>query len=373
MAESLESLSQYELFFARTFAIRLPKVILSEVFKHQCRKSLNLLLKRCIKMVMKIPFVPFLGTVGACAFFTARLIAAPVSTALICSVPGALFIWLLYQCYIYPYYLSPLRHVPTVPGGVPLFGQFFTIITEEVGVPLRRWHQQHGPMVRYFFPFGAERLSVADDDAIKHMTVRNPYNYPKPERARLWMMPILGEGILLAEGQTHVKQRKALAPAFSISSIRSLLPVFWAKSLHLADLLDSELETTNKTSKCFEFLEWLNRTTLDIIGRAGLGTDIDSLDHPDTALRGAYQRCFDFDLQARILNGLAAFTPLVRLLPSRVNREWEKSRSVILGHASEIIDQKQSETRAKKEQKTKDIIGLIIKDNEHANESGRCA
>lgn len=325
--------------------------------------------KARFKMTLQIPFMPFMGGVTITALGFAKYTARPTGTCILWSLGPAVLLYLFYYCYIYPFYVSPLRKIPTVPG-FPLWGQFFTIITQEVGVPARQWHQQHGPVIRYFFPMGAERLSIADDDAIKHMTVRNPYNYPKPQRARQWMMPILGEGVLLAEGQTHVKQRKALTPAFSITSIRSLLPVFWAKSLHLSHLLEAEAKETTTGSKCFEVLEWLNRTTLDIIGRAGLGTDIDSLDNPDTPLREAYKRCFDFDLEARIINGLAAFTPLIRLLPARANRNMANSRRVILSRASDIINEKQEDARAKREQKSRDIIGLIIKDNASASEAG---
>lgn len=116
-------------------------------------------------------------------------------------------------------------------------------------------------------------------------------------------------------------------------------------------------------TKCFEVLEWLNRTTLDIIGRAGLGTDINSLSNPEAPLRDAYRRCFDFDIQARIINGLAAFTPLIRLLPARANRDMAKARSIILDHASRIIEEKGSVNEEKPASRHKDIIGLIVKNN----------
>lgn len=218
-------------------------------------------------------------------------------------------------------------------------------------------------MVRYFFPFGAERLSIADDEAIKQMTVRNPYNYPKPDRARAWMRPVLGDGVLLAEGHVHVQQRKALTPAFCISSIRSLMPIFWEKAIHMAELWEQELQHESGQTKSFEVLEWLNRATLDIIGKAGLGTEIDSLDNPETVLRQAYRVCFDFGIQARIVNGLAAFTQLVRLLPIKTNSDIAFARNTILTRATTIINQKQVEATEKKDAKTKDIIGIIVKDN----------
>ncbi|KAJ9612544.1 hypothetical protein H2200_004141 [Cladophialophora chaetospira] len=315
-------------------------------------------------MAFQVAFLPFMSVVAlGAAVFGRQSGLVGIQTALQTFLPLATIFYVLYYSWIYPYYISPLRHIPTVPG-FPLWGQFFSIITSECGVPARDWHQKYGPIVRYFFPFGSERLSVAEDDAIKQMTIRNPYNFPKPERARLWMAPVLGEGVLLAEGQAHVVQRKALNPAFSISSIRSLMPIFWAKSLRMAELWEDEMATDRVKSKSFEVLEWLNRTTLDIIGRAGLGTDIDSLDNPETLLRKAYRNCFEFDLQARVINGIAAFTALVRLLPVKANRDIEDARNIILSRASRIIQEKQATANtAKEDVRQKDIIGLIVKDN----------
>lgn len=274
---------------------------------------------------------------------------------------------ILYLSYIYPFFISELRHVPTVPS-FPLWGNFFEIITSEVGVSQRQWHTEHGPIIRYFFPFGAERLSIADDKAIHHMTVKNPYNFPKPVRAKLWMQRILGEGVLLAEGEEHVHQRKALAPGFSIGSIRALAPVFWRKSLLLSSLWKEEMAEERVTTKCFEALEWLNRTTLDIIGQAGFGTDINSLEHPETPIREAYRLVFGFDLGSRILHGLQAFIPSTKYLPAKMNRDMEEARGIILNKATEIITEKESQ--ADLNTKHKDIIALIARDNKKSKDAG---
>lgn len=266
----------------------------------------------------------------------------------------------VYVSYIYPFYISELRHVPTVPG-YPLWGQFFTIITEECGVPQRRWFQEHGPIIRYFFPFAAERIAIADDKAIHQMTVRNPYNYPKPVRAKLWMVRILGEGVLLAEGAEHVHQRKALAPGFSIGSIRALAPVFWKKALLISKLWRDEMVESQVTTKSIEVLEWLNRTTLDIIGEAGFGTDINSLENPETPIREAYRLVFAFDIGSRILHGMQAFMPSTKYIPAKMNRDMEAARNIILDKATDIIKEKEGQAEA--DTKHNDIIALISKDN----------
>jgi len=145
-------------------------------------------------MQFKLPLVPLMAGITAASMAAGKYSDdISTATALSYALPPAVLGWIFFYSWLYPYYLSPLRHIPTVPG-FPLWGQFYTIITTECGVAQREWHTQYGGIVRYFFPFGAERLSVADDDAIRHMTVRNPYNFPKPVRAKMWMMPILGEG-----------------------------------------------------------------------------------------------------------------------------------------------------------------------------------
>ncbi|KAK0656613.1 cytochrome P450 [Cercophora newfieldiana] len=287
-----------------------------------------------------------------------------VTSAIATVLPLYVFVWL---SWLYPIYLSELRHVPTVPG-FPLWGQFFTIIMEECGVPQRRWHKEHGSMIRYFFPFGAERLSVADDEALKHMTVKNPYNYPKPVRAKLWMVRILGEGVLLAEGQEHIHQRKALTAGFSIQAIRYLTPIFWEKSLLMAKLWRDEMRESNVTTKSFEVLEWLNRCTLDIIGKAGFGYDINSLEDPDVPIREAYRMVFAFDIFSRMLHGLQAFIPASKHIPAKMNRDMETARGIILDKATEIISDKLDE--AENNVGTKDILALIAKENKKLKEQG---
>ncbi|KAK4459603.1 putative cytochrome P450 E-class, group I [Cladorrhinum samala] len=319
-------------------------------------------------MASKITFAPALAATTAASIGVARKFDLPlgqtVATALAVFVPLYFVVWL---SWLYPLHFSELRHVPTVPGN-PLWGQFFSIISEECGVPQRRWHKEHGPIIRYFFPFGAERLSIADDEALKHMTVKNPYNYPKPVRAKLWMVRILGEGVLLAEGQEHVVQRKALTAGFSIQSIRALTPVFWEKSLLMAKLWRSEMTQANVTTKSFEVLEWLNRCTLDIIGKAGFGYDTHSLEDPEVPIREAYRLVFAFDLFSRLLHGMQAFIPASKHIPAKMNRDMDTARGIILEKATEIITEKLDE--AENNVGSKDILALIAKENKKLKEAG---
>ncbi len=52
-------------------------------------------------------------------------------------------------------------------------------------------------------------------DAIRHILVDNYENYTRTPAGFRVLRPILGEGLLLAEGRTWKTQRRTLAPAFS--------------------------------------------------------------------------------------------------------------------------------------------------------------
>lgn len=265
--------------------------------------------------------------------------------------------YVLYESWFYPFYVSPLRGIPTPPC-FPLWGHTPAIFTNETGVPLRKWHQEHGDVIRYFYPLGTERLSIVDQESIKQVTIRNPYNYPKPLPVKNWMARILGrDGLLLAERDVHIQQRKALAPGFSTQSIKALYPIFWRKALLLSDIWRLQIVKDNSNRQSIEVLEGLNRTTLDIIGQAGFGTEIDSLRRPDAPLRVAYQAMFAFDLSARLYHALHTWTTMAKYLPFKMNYDIVASRKVICNAATEIINRKLFEV----DPKDKDIIALTIR------------
>lgn len=108
--------------------------------------------------------------------------------------------------------------------------------------------------------------------ATSSLTVQHILNnmniYIKPEQARRAIERVLGKGLLTAEGEIHKKQRKVLNPAFATSYIRDILPIFTAKAEELVDTLLEEVKS--QSAEGINVLPFLNRSTLDIMGSAGL-------------------------------------------------------------------------------------------------------
>lgn len=112
--------------------------------------------------------------------------SVPLTTSFSRVLPGALAFYLFYWSYVYPFYISPLRHLPTVPGW-PLFGHIWTAITRETDAPRRAWHKRHGPVVRFFQPFGTECVSITDDGALHHVTLSKSSDYEKADELAHWL------------------------------------------------------------------------------------------------------------------------------------------------------------------------------------------
>jgi hypothetical protein len=128
------------------------------------------------------------------------------------------------------------------------------------------------------------------------------------------------------------------------------------------------MNAANVTTKSFEVLDWLNRCTLDIIGKAGFGYEFNSLKDPEVPIRQAYRLVFDFELMSRLLDGLLAFIPASKYIPVKMNRDMETARRIILSKANRIIREKLA--NAENNVNTKDILALIAKENKKIKAAG---
>lgn len=109
---------------------------------------------------------------------------------------------------------------------------------------------------------------------------------------------ILGRGVLVAEGEQHLKQRRALNPAFGPSQLRNLTGVFLDKANEvsvpvpsplrvlsvlpqLRDVLDARIGLTNALDA--DIVGPLSACALDIIGLCGFGCAFNALSTDSSA------------------------------------------------------------------------------------------
>ncbi len=109
--------------------------------------------------------------------------------------------------------------------------------------------------------FGSSSYILNTPDAIKHVLVDNWENYVRTVGAIRVLRPVLGEGLLIAEGKDWKHQRRTLAPAFTPRAVSGLIP-------HMIAVVDETIgRLKDRSTGPVDLREIMQRMTLDIAGR----------------------------------------------------------------------------------------------------------
>lgn len=84
-------------------------------------------------------------------------------------------------------------------------------------------------------------------------------------------------------------QRRGLLPALAYRHIKDLYPIFWSKSVEMANLIEDQKQHGSK-QVTIKVSDWAGRATLDIVGLAVMGRDFNSVQDPNTEFYLVYQK-----------------------------------------------------------------------------------
>lgn len=160
-------------------------------------------------------------------------------------------------------------------------------------------------------------------------------------------------------------------PAFAYRHIKDIYPIFWSKSREMVKAIaasmqqegaDAGLEKGVAPSKVFELNGWLSRTTLDIIGVAGMGYDFHAIQDPNTELCKTYRAVFEPSGQAKMLGLLSMVVPLrlLRLIPLQRNNDMKAAAETIRGVCRQLIQHKQQKINRQEKSNDVDILSVAM-------------
>ena len=95
---------------------------------------------------------------------------------------------------------------------------------------------------------GIESVLINDPEGIRHVLATGAANYLRPILAVRAIRPLTGAGVLLSEGAQWRRQRKTLAPVFSPTSVKMLLPHFMLAAERLAGTLEGHTSANLSTA-----------------------------------------------------------------------------------------------------------------------------
>jgi cytochrome P450 len=147
---------------------------------------------------------------------------------------------------------------PRAPENMTAFGRMAAMRES----PINTWGQRayEDDIVRGRF-FGRSSFILNTPDAIRHVLVDNYENYTRTPAGIRVLRPVLGEGLLIAEGRAWKHQRRTLAPAFTPRAVASLVP-------HMIAVSDETIAKLQATiGEPVDLREAMQRMTLEIAGR----------------------------------------------------------------------------------------------------------
>ncbi|KAI1388532.1 cytochrome P450 [Hypoxylon trugodes] len=140
------------------------------------------------------------------------------------------------------------------------------------------------------------RLLVTKPQILVDLLVHRNDEFTKPKNLQRVLRRVVGDGLVIAEGDQHRLMRKKTGPAFTSQRIKGLYPMMWKNSLTFTSVLEANIRDSNPDAEpskspstgTVEITHWTSMATLNIILEAVLGHDFDIFGNSENPLVKAY-------------------------------------------------------------------------------------
>ncbi|UQC75310.1 cytochrome P450 [Colletotrichum lupini] len=248
----------------------------------------------------------------------------------------------VYYLFIYPYFFSPLRHLPGPKDHHFLVGDLINQARSGNPIePYLSWTRQwpNEPLIKFTGFGNSDCLLINDLEVFKEVFQTKSYSFIKAQFNTRIIVQVTGTGMVFAEGDLHKAQRKLLSPSFSLTKVKKAIPLFQSKAKELVQLFDKEIKSQEGT---VDMSQAFSRVTVDIIAWWTLGIDLQAtLTH--SFFHQAYHRMFDPSLFGGILMVMNAYVPGTRSLPFEENRVFNACSGGVRSRIREVIRERFAE------------------------------
>lgn len=293
-----------------------------------------------------------------------------------------------YRIFVYPWYFSPYRNLPTPTSNFLFFGQALNFVRAKSPIELYvEWMRQYpsAPVIRYL-TFGNTEVLVANSlEAFRELLQTKCYQFRKPDRWHRIVGEIIGVGVVNMEGDDHRAARKMLTGAFNVPNSRKLIPVFQKKAADVSDLFERAVQAEKDKSKngtgVFSAVDTFQSFTLDVFGVVNLGVELNHLGStmfesesvPEKGIPTAwtFQKAYEVIFAPGPLGGMLmfanGFVP-VRWLPIKANRDFRGACAFLKATLTELISVRRHEVHSAmragtyKKAESRDLLTYICED-----------
>lgn len=218
---------------------------------------------------------------------------------------------------------------------------------------------------------GGGQIFVTNPRLMADILVHRCYDFAKAARIRAFLRYVLGDGLVIIEGDQHKFVRKNTTPAFHFRHIKNLYPLMWTKAEIMTKLLEHDINMSpspsardeKPSSAIVELTTWANKVTLDIIGVACLGRNLNTLEKSNDPLQETYEALLEPSREKVLFAalGMAFGRGFLRFLPWKMNQTFDHLTSSLSDMCGPMIQEKRDALERGDEHF--DILSLLIKTN----------
>ncbi|TBU30862.1 cytochrome P450 [Dichomitus squalens] len=273
-----------------------------------------------------------------------------------------------------PRWLSPFGRLRGPPRGHVLFGNLLQIGSDHPHLHTK-WFEEYGPTIRVFGIFNFPWLYTTDLRLINHILTHS-MEYFKPEESRKGLSMLLGQGVLVTEGETHRHQRRIMNPAFGPGQIRGLTEIFLEKANNLCEYWNYQVASSPDETLRTNVMDGLSKMTLDVIGLAGFNYEFDALnpDKPPNELNRVFAELFKTPPPITVGRILKDLVPFFSRFRDDRTKKTEDARETMQRIGMRLLQEKKAEIQReygekgtgaveKKDLQGRDLLTILIKAN----------
>ncbi|KAF4450374.1 hypothetical protein F53441_6498 [Fusarium austroafricanum] len=297
-------------------------------------------------------------------YYSTQSHLAAVATILLINYAFGVFFWAV----LYPVLFSPLRHIPGPRAYISAAHRALIVKDRPSGdlfLDLARAYPGEDMITLNSL---RSQICLMNPQLLADLLVHNCYDFAKPKKISSFLRHILGDGLIIVEGDQHKFLRKNTTPAFHFRHIKELYPMMWKKSQALAKAIKQDM--TDSNTSIVELNSWASKVTLDIIGIAGLGRRFEAVEKKKDPLADIYEQLLDPDREKLIFSmlSLAIGLPIIRLIPWKMNDVFNYLTGSLNTLCYPMIKEKKAAIIEKGDDHF-DVLSLLIKTNNFSDES----
>ncbi|KAM5545452.1 hypothetical protein V8D89_000490 [Ganoderma adspersum] len=279
---------------------------------------------------------------------------------------------------------SPLDNIPGPPPASLLTGHFSQLLDRKAWKFTAHTASTYGPVSLLKGLCGRRFLLIHDPLALHAVAIKEQEFYTKSVTPSNDMKLFLGPGVLTTVGTQHRKQRKLLNPVFSGAHLRNMTHIFYNVAHKMRNALSTRVPGDG-SAKVLDMNDWMARTTLEMLGQAGLGYSFDNFVEDSIDPYGESIKMFFPAISPVVMFGFlieqlsyvfsdATLLWLLGLVPNQDLQHVMKISNTMREHSQRIIDEKKAALKKGNDAlahavgEGKDIMSICLKANMAAEE-----